>query len=100
MGIRKYTWEEFASDVEKIARTIESWGKKFRYVYGIPRGGLVLAVCLSHRLKIEHLTLHPTSEQVDVGFKSILIVDDIADTGKTLENFRHAGFFIVTLFKH
>ena len=49
-------------------------------VYGQPRGGLVLAVMLSHALDI-HLTR-------DLGFRGrsdTIFVDDIIDSGKTLE---------------
>lgn len=44
-------------------------------VYGLPRGGLVLAVMLSHRLG-KPLLLAPTSNS--------LIVDDICDSGESL----------------
>lgn len=44
-------------------------------VYGLPRGGLVLAVMLSHKLK-KPLLLAPTSNS--------LIVDDICDSGESL----------------
>ncbi len=44
-------------------------------VYGIPRGGLVPAVMLSHRLGL------PLVQKIG---KNTLIVDDISDSGKTL----------------
>lgn len=44
-------------------------------VYGIPRGGLILAVMISHALNIPMLSA-PT--------KDCLIVDDICDTGESL----------------
>ncbi len=65
---------------------------KYQYVYGIPRGGLVVAVYLSHRLKLPCLTklLGPVG--------STLVVDDIADTGKTLKEYKELGFDTATIY--
>ena len=71
-----YTWEEFDKDVEELS----AWarGRNFGGIYGIPRGGLVVAVALSHRLGLP-LKLRP--EEID---EDTLVVDDISDSGKTL----------------
>lgn len=73
-----YTWHEFDEDIEEIVR----WAKErnFKSVYGIPRGGLILGVVLSHRLG---LPLKTIIEELD---QETLVVDDIADSGRTLEN--------------
>lgn len=47
---------------------------EFTSVMGVPRGGLILAVIISHRLNIP-LVFEPTS--------TTLIVDDICDSGDT-----------------
>ena len=52
-------------------------------IYGIPRGGLVVAVRLSHLLDLP-LILDPREIQ-----SNTLVVDDIADSGKTLEKFKN-----------
>ena len=72
--MEELTYERFLEACDKIiARlgdiTIEN-------IYGIPRGGLVLATYLSYRLDI------PLTQKITSAFT--LIVDDIADTGKTL----------------
>ncbi len=92
MDTEYYGWQEFEKDVEIIVRLIKDRGLEFKNVYGLPRGGLVLAVCLSHRLNIPLI--------LDAGQIGIttLIVDDIADTGKTL--FPYRGNFVATLFFH
>lgn len=78
--IRKVTWEEFdkAVDVleQKIKQHMKESGKNYIGVYGIPRGGVTLAVRLSHRLGIP-LTQHFYQED-------IILCDEIADEGKTL----------------
>lgn len=53
---------------------------KFDGVYGVPRGGLAIALHLSHHLDIPIL-LYPT--------KNTLVVDEISDTGKTLSSHKN-----------
>ena len=82
-----FTWDEFDRSVEHIAN-------KCKYldltgIYGIPRGGLCLAVALSHKLKINLI-----SEPI----KNSLIVDDVYETGITLNNYKDiegALFFVI-----
>jgi hypoxanthine phosphoribosyltransferase len=73
----QYSWGEFEDDSEKIAAWAKDGG--FNGVYGIPRGGLVLAVRLSHLLEI------PLILGRDDITKNTLIVDDIVDSGGTME---------------
>lgn len=74
-----YSWLEFEDDMGKVV----AWAKprNFKSVYGIPRGGLILAVKLSHILDIP-MMLH----REDVT-PNTLVVDDIIDNGATLERF-------------
>lgn len=60
-------------------------------VYGIPRGGLVLAVIISHRCNLPLL---------QAPCEGCVVVDDIADTGKTLEHYKEKGYYITTMFYH
>jgi len=72
---------------------------KFEGVYGIPRGGAILAVMLSHKLDIPYIT---SSSLIREHTKSnIVIIDDIVDTGDTLKmyaEFKNAYF--VTIHEH
>ena len=82
-----FTWREFDKSVEYIANKCKIL--KFSGIYGVPRGGLCLAVALSHKLKI-NLISEPT--------KNSLIVDDIYETGFTLNTFKDiegAKFFVL-----
>lgn len=74
-----------------LAEKIKKTGREFTGVYGIPRGGLVLAVYLSHHLDIPLVT-DPASVLLIDG----LVVDDLVDTGKTLKSYSEA-FFTATL---
>ena len=82
-----FTWSEFDKSVEQIANKCRF--KEFSGIYGVPRGGLCLAVALSHKLKIELI-----SEPI----KNSLIVDDVYETGISLSNFKDiegATFFVL-----
>jgi len=46
-----FSWCEFDKSVEYIANKCKFL--EFSGIYGIPRGGLCLAVALSHKLKIK-----------------------------------------------
>jgi hypoxanthine phosphoribosyltransferase len=59
----------------------------FDGVYGIPRGGLILATVISHYLHLPIL-MAPSNNS--------LVVDDISDTGETLMGIKHKK--ILTLF--
>ena len=85
--ISYFTWGEFDKSVEKIANKCRF--KEFSGIYGVTRGGLCLAVALSHKLKI-NLIPEP--------IKNSLIVDDIYETGITLNTFKDiegAMFFVL-----
>ncbi|MBI2640395.1 MAG: phosphoribosyltransferase [Candidatus Sungbacteria bacterium] len=90
-----YTWQELDKDIEKISKWAKD--KNFKSIYGIPRGGLVVAVALSHRLNLP-LKLH--TEEID---SLTLVVDDISDSGKTLLDFEknmNMKPAVATLFYH
>ena len=85
--ISYFTWIEFDKSVEHIANKCKFL--KFSGIYGVPRGGLCLAVALSHKLKINLI-----SEPI----KNSLIVDDVYETGITLNTFKDiegAMFFVL-----
>ena len=85
--ISYFTWSEFDLSVEHIANKCKFLN--FSGIYGVPRGGLCLAVALSHKLKI-NLISEP--------LKNSLIVDDIYETGITLNSLKDiegATFFVL-----
>ena len=85
--ISYFTWDEFDKSVEYIANQCKFL--EFSGIYGIPRGGLCLAVALSHKLRVNLIT-EPS--------KNSLIVDDVYETGitlNTLKNIEGAKFFVL-----
>ena len=75
--ISYFTWSEFDNCVEQIANKCKFI--EFSGIYGVPRGGLCLAVALSHKLKID---------LIPKPIKNSLIVDDVYETGITLNAFK------------
>ena len=85
--ITYFSWNQFDKSVEKIADKCKLLN--FSGIYGVPRGGLCIAVALSHKLKI-NLISEPK--------KNSLIVDDVYETGITLKTFKNiegAKFFVL-----
>jgi hypoxanthine phosphoribosyltransferase len=72
-----YGWIAFERDAEKLATKIMAIGKP-RNIYGKPRGGLCLAVKLSHLLNVPMIY-----EESQIG-PDTQIVEDTCDTGATL----------------
>jgi len=116
-------WEDIERQCAALAREIKRRRVPFDIIVGIARGGWVPARLLSdmldndelHTMRVKFYTgigevaekpviLHPT--QIDVTGKRVLLVDDIADTGKSLGIARRhleergAGdIYVVTLIK-
>lgn len=83
------TWEDVEHFVDDVVARYTS--KNLSGVYGIPRGGSVLAVMISHGLNIPCLS---------APHKHCLVVDDISDSGLTLLHYREKGYEIVTMYCH
>ena len=80
------TWAMFDKATRKLAERIIVLKKNgvVKSIYGIPRGGLVVAVRLSHMLD---LPLILDSKEIQ---PHTLVVDDIADSGKTLRKYKNS----------
>jgi len=69
-------WATVDSLINAIATKIHTDSPNIQHIYGIPRGGLIPAVLLSHKLGI------PLVQKLK---NYSLIVDDISDSGNTLK---------------
>ena len=75
--MQQLTWAEFDRAVEDITARYST--SSFTGIYGVPRGGVSLAVALSHSLSLTWLT-----EPIH----GCLVVDDVYETGQTLSMIR------------
>ena len=73
----KLRWDQFDLAVASLSAQLADNGNSG--VFGVPRGGLCLAVALSHAMDLPLLE-HPALDA--------LIVDDVYETGQTLESLR------------
>ena len=92
------SWEDINNAVDELSKQIIATGIHYEVIYALPRGGLVPAVMLSHRLDIPLVLNMEEVWRLKVKHKNALIVDDIADTGETLRYFTEQNFDIATLF--
>jgi len=84
MDKRFISWSDVDDAVGRLAINITNSKYNISAIGGLPRGGLIPAVMLSHKLNI------PFVSQANIAgvTGNILIVDDICDSGKTLKRFK------------
>lgn len=88
------TWDQVGQYIEDLKQLNE----KYRWigVYGVPRGGLVLAVMISNKLHLPFL---------GAPCEGCLVVDDIADTGRSLCHYtenetQFNKYYLSTMYYH
>src|SRR6478735_395573 len=98
------TYEMFGSSVRDLAQQVVESGYEPDLILSIARGGLGLGMGLGYALDVKNLSavnvefytgvgqtldvpmmLPPTPAAVDLTGLKVLIADDVADSGKTLE---------------
>ena len=87
-----YSLHDFKRDVKTLANLIrkvtEKSGKHFRCIYGVPQGGIPLALELSRELGLPLVSSPTVSGSGD----SCLVVDDIVDSGTTRNKYKKHPF--------
>lgn len=73
-------WTKVGRMIESLAKNVKNTGEVYDGVFGLPRGGLTIASALAYKLDLPILAF-PT--------KNSLVVDDISDTGKSLQNLKY-----------
>ena len=98
------TWETFGDAAQELAQVIAGDGFRPDLILAIARGGMFVAGALGYALSVKNLhlmnvefyngvgstlgmpvMLPPVPSAVDFSQKKVLIADDVADTGKTIE---------------
>ncbi len=86
MQKRIVTYQEFGKLLDLLVAKLEAY--KFDYVYGPPRGGLPIAVHLSHHLDIELVGTDFINWSIYHGSQKILLADDVVDTGQIINGLK------------
>ena len=103
-GREVLTWAAFGSAGRELAAVVAASGYRPDVLLGIARGGLPLTASLAYALGVkkvatinvefytgvdsrlpEPLVLPPALDPSDMAGLDVLVVDDVADTGRTLE---------------
>lgn len=84
MGKIGLTYQDFSELVDDALVQLFKLDEHYDAVYGMPRGGLPLAVHISHHLSIP-LVMNLIQFAQEHPNGRLLVVDDIVDTGKTFD---------------
>jgi hypoxanthine phosphoribosyltransferase len=103
-GREELTWQAFGEASRELAQAIADDGFRPDLILAIARGGFFLAAALGYALSVKNLhvvnvefyngvgttldlpvMLPPVPQAVDFTQKKVLIADDVADSGRTLE---------------
>ena len=98
------TWQGFGAATRQLATEVADSGFRPDVVLAIARGGLTVAGALAYALAVKNcfamnvelytgvdsrldvpVVLPPTLDVLDIAGLRVLIADDVADTGKTLD---------------
>lgn len=93
--IRDISWDDYFNIINLLAIGIQVQSpNQYDYIYGIPRGGLIPSVIMSHLTDIPVIT---HLEYDVLAHNKILIVDDIIDTGETIKKYTKLAMIFDTL---
>lgn len=89
------SWKWVDEQINTIGDKLENVDIEF--VSGIPRGGLIPAVMMSHVFGIKYIS-YSSAKMLPKDLRNkTVVVDDIADTGVTLKEADEIGFITATL---
>ncbi|MBI3379859.1 hypothetical protein HY029_03840 [Candidatus Gottesmanbacteria bacterium] len=99
------SWNEILKSIDKLAEKIQFSGFLPDYLIGVTTGGLIPLALLSKNLNIENIiTITATTSEkdgkkewkitympeIDLKDKKVLLIDEIAETGTTLQKIKDA----------
>ena len=97
---RALTWEWVEEQIEKVGMWINCQ-EPISFVTGLPRGGLIPAVLISHKYNIKYISIQDAKALPERLRRKTLVVDDICDTGITFAEIHDYDFLTLALaFRH
>ena len=89
------SWKWVDEQINKIGDKLE--GLNLEFVSGIPRGGLIPAVMMSHAFNIKYIS-YSSAKMLPLELREkTLVIDDISDTGITLKEANDLKFILASL---
>lgn len=90
------TWNEILNYIEDVAKWIKRNDIEPSGIFGIPRGGTIMATLLSYKLNLPLLL---------AASPNCIIIDDISDSGRTLSHYtsndtQFNKYYITTMYYH
>jgi adenine/guanine phosphoribosyltransferase-like PRPP-binding protein len=79
------SFNEIIANSKILAKKIPK--NKYKFVFGIPAGGLISAYIVANELNLEMLTVPEFKENREKNTADILIIDDLIDGGETIKKF-------------
>ena len=92
----RYSWKWVDDQINEIGEQLEGTSIP-KFVTGVPRGGLIPAVLISHKFKIPYIGLEAAKTLPGELKKQVLVIDDISDSGNTLKQIERHNFITATL---
>lgn len=83
--IKILSWQDIHNLIDELVPQVLC--QNIAFITGIPRGGLIPAILLSHACDIPF-----TNNTTFINNESVLVVDDIVDTGHSMKNFVEMGY--------
>jgi hypoxanthine phosphoribosyltransferase len=97
---RELTWEWVEAQIEKVGMWLNCQ-EPIEFITGLPRGGLIPAVMISHKYGIKYIPIEQAKLLPQRSRHKTLVVDDIADTGITFAEIHDYDFLTLALaFRH
>ena len=87
-----FPWSWIDQKLLTLGETIKDSVSEFKYISGVPRGGLIPGAYLSHYLGIKYIPYVEAKQLPLTLRKQVLVVDDICDSGITLLEASDFGF--------
>ena len=89
------SWKWVDDQINKIGDQLE--GVELEFVSGIPRGGLIPAVMMSHAFGIKYIS-YSSAKMLPLELrKKTIVIDDISDTGLTMSEADRLKFITSSL---
>lgn len=82
------TYKQSVEDARELAFKITEARFKYKFIHPIPAGGIAIGTTISEILALPMLSVEEYKQHPNK--KEVLVVDDLVDSGKTLERYKES----------